>query len=75
MKEQLLVYFVEQQQNLLQEENSTVGFHSPSPVRVTPSEITIDTSAVGCFYAKQICSGLLILALSPRTSFFSIETI
>jgi hypothetical protein len=33
MKEQLSVYFVGQQQNLLQEENSTAGFHLPPPAK------------------------------------------
>lgn len=36
MKEQLLVYFGEQQQNSFREENSTVCFHLPPPVKVTP---------------------------------------
>jgi hypothetical protein len=41
MREQLLVYFVEQQKNLLQEENSTVGFRLPPPVYITPGKFFV----------------------------------
>jgi hypothetical protein len=41
MKEQLLVYFVEQQQNSLQEENSTVGFHLQPPVYTRTSKLFV----------------------------------
>jgi len=41
MKEQLLVYFVEQQQNSLQEENSTVGFHLQPPVYTRTSTLSV----------------------------------
>ena len=41
MKEQLLIYFVEQQQNSLQEENSTVGLHLQPPVCTRTSKLSV----------------------------------